>query len=162
MNRRPAQSNDSAEIVSWFPTRNDVVVWGGPKIPDPLTSDWLAEEFEKSRHWVWADENGALCGVFCLLPKDAGVHLTRFAVAPNMRGRGLARPMVQEIIFVAQLSGARQLTLRVYGSNAKARHLYDDAGFQIVEERVVEEDASGVSHDMMLALNCEGKDGAQG
>ncbi len=162
MNRRPAQSEDAEEIVSWFPARNDVVMWGGPKIPDPLTADWLADEFGKSRHWVWADDSGALCGVFCLLPRDAGVHLTRFAISPDMRGRGLARPMVQEIILVAQLSGARQLSLRVYGSNAKARHLYDDAGFQIVEERQTEEDSSGVSHDMVLPLNLGETDGAQG
>lgn len=155
MTRRPADPKDAQVIIRWFPTRTDIIMWGGPKIPDPLTADWLEAEFGETNHWVWAGDGGALCGVFCLRPTEAGVHLTRFAVAPDMRGRGLAGHLVREIILTARSLGAHQVTLRVYGSNAKARHLYDSAGFQIVAERIAEEDSSGVSHDMMLALNPE-------
>jgi ribosomal protein S18 acetylase RimI-like enzyme len=53
---------------------------------------------------------------------------------------------------LARSRGAKQLSLGVYGSNRIARHIYDNMGFQVFEERVAEEDPSGVSYQMRLAL----------
>ena len=40
----------------------------------------------------------------------------------------------------------------VYGSNRIAKHVYDSVGFQVFEERVAEEDPSGVNYEMRLDL----------
>jgi ribosomal protein S18 acetylase RimI-like enzyme len=152
VHRRPAHSSDAEEIVGWFLTRWEMMAWGGGKVPDPLTADWLAGEFAKASYWVWVDEEGALGGVFGLMPVETGARLIRFSLSPGMRGRGLAKALLEEILEVARASGARQVSLGVCGANSAARHLYDAAGFQLAGERVVEWNPSGVSHEMTLDL----------
>jgi ribosomal protein S18 acetylase RimI-like enzyme len=153
LERRAARSADAHIIVLWFPTKAEAVSWGGPSVPEPLTSTWLAREFEAGSYWVWVDSAGTIEGVFSLRFLAEGIaRLSRFALAPSLRGQRLAKGLVEEIITLARSLGAKQLSLGVYGSNRIARHVYDDMGFQIFGERAAEEDSSGVSHQMRLRL----------
>lgn len=121
-------------------------------MPEPLTAEWLAGEFDNGNYWVWIDQR-EIAGVFGLVFLEDGVaHLTRFAIAPELRGRRLAKGLMEEIKEVARSLGAKQLSLNVYGSNQVARHVYDEMGFRLFGERVAAEDPSGVSHKMRLNL----------
>ena len=151
--RRKARASDAMFIYSWFPAHADAVIWGGPKVPDPFTVEWLAKEFQIDPHWVWVDDDDTPQAMFKLIfHKPARAHLTRFGIAPAMRGKGLAAGLMQEIADEAYEAGADHLTLNVYASNPRARHIYDALGFRVVEENDPTGDLGGPSTHMRLDL----------
>lgn len=153
LDRRKAQASDAAAVHSWFPTHLDAVIWAGPKVADPFTVEWLAKEFHADPHWVWVDDDDTPQAVFKLLnPEPGRAHLTRFGIAPAMRGKGLARGMMQEIADEAYEAGADYLTLHVYLSNPRARHIYDELGFRVIADLTGEDDPAGPSVRMRLDL----------
>jgi GNAT superfamily N-acetyltransferase len=128
-------------------------LWAGPTVPDPLTTMWLAQQFQTASYWVWIDETGIIQGLFALNFKEKGcARFGRFALSPGIRGRGFAKGFVEEIIGLARSLGAKQLSLGVYGSNLPTKHIYESLGFRAFEERIAEEDQSGVSYQMRLDL----------
>jgi ribosomal protein S18 acetylase RimI-like enzyme len=153
LERRKALASDAAVVHSWFPTHLDAVIWAGPKVPDPFTAEWLAKEFKTDPHWVWVDDDDTAQAVFKLIYHDGGrAHLTRFGVAPAMRGKGLARGMMEEIADEAYEAGADHLTLNVYASNPRARHIYEQLGFVVVSEN---DPANDIGPSTFMRLNLE-------
>lgn len=153
LKRREATAGDALAIIAWFPTRLETVWWGGPTVPDPLTADWLVEQFTLGRYWVWHDGQGVIRAVAGLKAMDGGMAwLNRFAVTPAMRGRGLGMELMDEIIGIARRRGDSRMGLGVYGSNDIARRIYDRLGFLPVRERVAAEDPSGISITMQRDL----------
>lgn len=153
LERRKARASDAVFIYPWFPAHLDAVMWAGPKVPDPLTVEWLSSEFRSAVHWVWVDEDDTPQAMFKLLyPEPGRAHLTRFGVAPAMRGKGLARGLIEEIADEAYEAGANHLTLNVYASNPRARHIYDQLDFRVVEENDSTNDPGGPSVHMRLDL----------
>jgi len=151
LEKRPAHPTDAASVVTWFPTRTEALLWGGPNVPDPLTSPWLEQEFQKHKYWVWVDRTGAIQGVFALVLRDEGLlRLARFALSPSLRGQRLSKRLVEETIALARSLGAKRMSLAVYGSNRIARHVYDSVGFRVFEERIAQENPSVVSYEMRL------------
>ena len=77
--------------------------------------------------------SGEPVGCVALIAMGDGVYeLSKMAVAPEMRGRGVGRRLLEYAIAQAKAMGARSLFL---GSNRKlqdAVHLYESAGFQHV------------------------------
>lgn len=61
---------------------------------------------------------------------DSLARLSRVAVDPALRGRGIGPVLVSAMIDKARRSGIRILDLRVYGSNVRARRLYARLGFK--------------------------------
>ena len=53
------------------------------------------------------------------------------AVAPAVRGSGVARALLRAGVAHARALGARRLTLRVLGHNVPARRLYESEGFAV-------------------------------
>jgi GNAT superfamily N-acetyltransferase len=153
LQRRDARPQDAVTIITWFPTRRDAVWWGGPKVPDPLTADWLVGQFALGSYWVWTGQDEALQAMAGLQAKEGGVAwLNRFGIAPAMRGKGLAALLMKEIIDIARRRGDTEVSLGVYGSNHIARRVYDKLGFKPQSERVAQEDSSGTSITMRLFL----------
>jgi GNAT superfamily N-acetyltransferase len=153
LKRREATAGDASTIIGWFPTRLEAVWWGGRAVPDPLTADWLVDQFGQGRYWVWCDGQGVIQAVAGLRAMDRGLAwLNRFGIAPAMRGRGLAAELMDEVIGIARRRGDSRMGLGVYGSNRIARRVYDRLGFLPVSERVAAEDPSGVSITLQMDL----------
>ncbi|MBC7918701.1 MAG: GNAT family N-acetyltransferase [Rhodoferax sp.] len=81
---------------------------------------------------------------YCLAPGDAlavgfgqhwmnrpgAVHMGRILVSPLVRGKGLGRVLVEQLLARAlQVSGVDTVTLRVYRDNGAALALYSSLGF---------------------------------
>ena len=61
---------------------------------------------------------------------DAGIaHLVQLAVDPVRRGSGLGRVLLERVCRELSERGYRAVTLMVAASNARARRLYEEAGF---------------------------------
>jgi putative acetyltransferase len=77
--------------------------------------------------------NGEAVGCVALIPMGDGVYeLSKMAVAPVLRGRGVGRKLLEYAIAQAREMGAKSLFL---GSSTKLKnavHLYEAVGFQHV------------------------------
>jgi ribosomal protein S18 acetylase RimI-like enzyme len=61
---------------------------------------------------------------------DREVELARLIVAPAVRGQGVGRRLVDELVRVARQSGQRLIFLRVHPDNKRAIRLYLGLGFR--------------------------------
>jgi GNAT superfamily N-acetyltransferase len=64
------------------------------------------------------------------------LHLRWFVVAAGERGRGTGRALLDGSLAFARASGRPGVYLWTFAGLDAARHLYDAAGFQLVEEQV--------------------------
>ena len=121
MERRPARSTDAASIVVWFPARAEAVLWGGPNVPDPLTSPWLEQEFESTGIGFGLTEPERYRGFRACISGQGLLRLARFALSPGARARIIKR-LVEETIALADLSALDSFPGRVWlQSNRQAR-----------------------------------------
>ena len=78
-------------------------------------------------------EKGAIVGCVALIPMGEGVfEVSKMAVSPSLRGRGIGRRLLEHTIAEARAMGATGLFL---GSNSilkNAVHLYESVGFRHV------------------------------
>lgn len=88
----------------------------------------------KGGHIFMAYAGSEAVGCVALIPMQDGVYeLSKMAVSPHMRGRGLGRRLLQHAIAQARSIGARSLFL---GSNTQLKdavHLYESVGFRHVK-----------------------------
>ncbi len=102
----------------------------------PAPDAWRADVFSQQL---------ALPGTFGLLHPSGGMILARLAadeaevltlaVAPEVRGTGIAAALLQQAAAICGAMGASALFLEVSVGNAAARAAYDRAGFQPVGRR---------------------------
>lgn len=84
--------------------------------------------------FVWVEE-GKVVGNITVQKADKYAsrwQIANVAVAPEFRGRGISRALMERAIRHVRDRGGKWATLQVYESNAIARTLYDHLGFDIV------------------------------
>jgi N6-L-threonylcarbamoyladenine synthase len=69
------------------------------------------------------------------LPNSEQADIQTVAVAPNQRGRGLGRALMDRLIGEAQKLGAEDLFLEVRADNPVAQNLYESLGFEHIDTR---------------------------
>lgn len=98
-------------------------------LDDPVGSILL-----KGGHILMAYAAAEVVGCVALIPMQDGVYeLSKMAVSPHLRGRGLGRRLLQHAVTHARSMGAQSLFL---GSNRRlqsAVHLYESVGFRHVK-----------------------------
>lgn len=84
-----------------------------------------------------ADEFGATCGFLCYQVLRSvcygapWVELTELYVAPEHRGRGAGRALLEEARRRAAEAGASEVLFRTNAANRDARRLFARVGFQV-------------------------------
>ena len=76
-----------------------------------------------------AEHNGIIFGYVCLMSLFEEAQVLDIAVAPEQRGRGIARLLMNHAISVAREKEAEVLALEVRASNISAITLYEQCGF---------------------------------
>jgi ribosomal protein S18 acetylase RimI-like enzyme len=69
-------------------------------------------------------------------PPDGDIHyLAHLAVTPELRGQGIGRALIDQLMSTARAAGRYRIVLDVAANNPRAEALYRRAGFQVVGER---------------------------
>ena len=101
---------------------------------DSFHTPWQREHFGQEMvaahsYPFVAEYNGIIAGYVCLMSLFEEAQILDIAVAPEQRGRGVARMLMDHAIGVARLKHAEVLALEVRGSNIAAITLYERCGF---------------------------------
>jgi DNA-binding MarR family transcriptional regulator/GNAT superfamily N-acetyltransferase len=94
------------------------------------------ERHEPARERCWiAEKDGEIVGSVILVKKSAKVAKLRLLyVEPQARGAGIGERLVSECIRFARHAGYRKLTLFTHSHLARARRIYEKAGFARTHE----------------------------
>jgi DNA-binding MarR family transcriptional regulator/GNAT superfamily N-acetyltransferase len=89
---------------------------------------------KRERCWI-AEKDGARVGaVFVAKASDGIAKLRLLHVEPEARGLGIGKRLVEECVRFARQAGYSEITLWTQSILYAARHLYKQAGFQVVRE----------------------------
>ncbi len=86
---------------------------------------------------VWLIEPaGELAGSLALTVESSGAGRVRwFVLDRSLRGRGLGRRLIAELLAQARTAGLAELELETFGALSVAARIYRAAGFRVVSER---------------------------
>lgn len=92
-------------------------------------------EGEYRRYLVLVDERGTVRGYAGLLVVGGDGDIQTIALAPEQRGHGHGRMLMEALLNEAESRGAEQVFLEVRADNPAARGLYDSLGFEQIGVR---------------------------
>jgi ribosomal protein S18 acetylase RimI-like enzyme len=136
-----ADPADYEAILTLFPrlasfdipnNRNPDHLWGGDA---KLLQQWASEGKENCMVHVARNDAGTIVGVAMvtlnpeLLSRSPSAHLEVIAVAENAEGQGVGKDLMAAAEDGARNRGASSITLFVFANNARARRVYERAGF---------------------------------
>lgn len=112
-------------------TRNPKHLW---EHDAEMMRDWLKGEAECLVH-VAVDEQDSVLGFSMvrfrpeLLSHEPSAHLEALALDKRAEGKGIAKALLVAAEAAAKAEGAQSMTLHVFAVNARARGLYERAGY---------------------------------
>ena len=110
------------EFVARVAAGVEAAVAGG--WPDASGAAWLVERHD------------SVCGSLALTDEGDGLGRVRwFVLEDSLRGRGLGRSLVAELVARARMDGYRRLELETFSALTVAAAIYRDAGFKVIRER---------------------------
>jgi ribosomal-protein-alanine N-acetyltransferase len=98
--------------------------------PTPWKPEHFLQEIHSPLSFPFvATINGEVAAYLCLMSLFEEAQIMNIAVAPQKRGIGLARKLIELAIETARSKGAENLVLEVRESNMAAIALYESFGF---------------------------------
>ena len=127
-----AAEADIDDLMSWFPTPDDIIIWGGPEFRFPFTRETFLEDtrFSRMASFSLRDPGGGFVAFGQLYDRDGRIHLARLVVKPAMRGKGIGKRLMNMLMEVGlSLYSADEYSLFVFRENPPAYECYRSMGF---------------------------------
>ncbi|HTF89067.1 MAG TPA: GNAT family N-acetyltransferase [Planctomycetota bacterium] len=129
--------------MGWIVHRQAVLYWkeyGWGESFEALLAEIAAKflrEFKPGRERCFvAEKDGEIVGAVFIVEKSASVaQLRMLYVEPGARGLGIGRQLVSECVSFSRKAGYGSLVLWTNDVLHAARHLYEEAGFVLIEEQ---------------------------
>ncbi len=137
------KASDADEIVTWFTSLEDYVLWGGRTFGWPLEAASIIERSQESHVELYtfstsstnSNANDLLGFMEFQRMSDSELRFCRVAIHPNQRGKGLGQSMIESALDAAkQIPDVTTISLAVFQQNIGAKRCYDKAGFQVVDK----------------------------
>ena len=131
-----AEERDIDQLMKWFPDQESVAIWGGPGFRYPFTRHSFAEDIGWRRTASFSLRNafGDLAAFGQLYERDARIHLARLATAPSLRGRGVGKQLIAELMHQGMsMFSCREYSLFVFRDNLPAQRCYRSMGFELAK-----------------------------
>jgi ribosomal protein S18 acetylase RimI-like enzyme len=137
----PADPRDCDAILELFPRlasfelpngRNPDHLWGGDA---EMLRNWARVGNNNCIVHVAKESDGTIVGVTMvslrpeLLSHSSSSHLEAIAVAVNAEGRAVGKALLEAAEAAARERGALSMSLHVFATNARARRMYERAGY---------------------------------
>lgn len=120
--------------ADFFATRYEDMV----REPDSTWREWVAEAAAGEEKTLFVAEDGdawlGVVGAFVRI-NSREVQLISMWVAPEARGRGVARDLIRAVASWTLGRGSARVVLFVQEANSPARELYERAGFRLTGDR---------------------------
>jgi ribosomal protein S18 acetylase RimI-like enzyme len=91
-------------------------------------------DVDTSRSPMWFDDEGRVLAAALLAVRGKRGWIGGFGVAPEYRGQGYAKQLLEHVIETARQRGLESITLEVLKDNTPAIGLYSAGGFSTVRE----------------------------
>jgi ribosomal protein S18 acetylase RimI-like enzyme len=91
-------------------------------------------DVDATRSPMWFDDNGQVLAAALLAIRGKRGWIGGFGVAPEYRGQGYAKQLLEHVVDTARDRGLESIALEVLRDNAPAIALYRAGGFAIVRE----------------------------
>jgi GNAT superfamily N-acetyltransferase len=147
----PAAARDLTVRRSWRPGDAEAVVELHREVypPEYGVDDTFVDDIEATlaelaaRGWPHRDGDGVwivdgphgIAGTIMISDEGDGEGRVRlFLLAKELRGRGVGRRLLDELLGLAREAGYERLTLATFADLTAAAHLYREAGFVLVGE----------------------------
>jgi ribosomal protein S18 acetylase RimI-like enzyme len=138
---RPAQPNELDQILALFPRLASFEIPAWRKHEDlwegdiPMVKAWAAGELPSLVVIVAVDPSEKVLGVIVasmreeLLSHQPSAHIEDLAVAEGAEGQGIGGSLIRALEAEVRARGAQSISLHVFGTNTRARALYQRYGF---------------------------------
>ena len=106
-----------------------------PPLSKQVDIEDYAHKMAESAHLIWCvdrQKKVGLCAFYANRPPMA--FLTSLSVLKEYQGKGLAKDMLEKMVFFCEQNGCQLIMLEVYKENCRARRLYKKSGFVLIEE----------------------------
>lgn len=143
------KDSDANEIVTWFTSLEDYVLWGGRTFGWPLEAASIIERsqepqvelytFSESSALSELNSNGNHTKLIGFMEfqrmSDSELRFCRVAIHPHHRGKGFGQSMIESALKAAkQIPDITTISLAVFQQNIGAKRCYDKAGFLVVDK----------------------------
>ena len=131
-----ATSADIDVLMTWFPQKEDVLIWGGPTFRYPFTPETFFEDIHWGRMASFAlRDPAAEFAAFGQISERLGrIHLARLVVHPAQRARGIGKRLLRMLMIASQpLFDCKEWSLFVLRDNEAALNCYQAMGFTVGE-----------------------------
>uniref|UniRef100_A0A486XR70 Aminoglycoside N6'-acetyltransferase n=1 Tax=Rheinheimera sp. BAL341 TaxID=1708203 RepID=A0A486XR70_9GAMM len=127
---------EMCQLRSWFLNAAEQQSWGGDNFDYPCSElQFLALLCRPGTqsYSLLAQPDSVLQGFGQLCDRFGCHHLARLVIKPSLRGQGLAKILIFELIIEALKQQRRNISLYVHRHNAIALQCYQSLGFIIAE-----------------------------
>ncbi|MEZ8035015.1 GNAT family N-acetyltransferase [Vibrio crassostreae] len=143
------KASDADEIVTWFTSLEDYVLWGGRTFGWPLEAASIIKRSQEPHVDLYTfsepsalselssnGNNSELIGFMEFQRmSDSELRFCRVAIHPSQRGKGFGQSMIESALEAAkQIPDVTTISLAVFQQNHGAKRCYDKAGFQVVDK----------------------------